>query len=171
MELYSIHYVNVPQWYLFISYVAPPHLFFSVQRMCSLDTFLIILSFILRSPQHLSHGVGGSDGYSSPHHQTQRVQITPCTHGCSGWGSCFGLSSSLPLWKLWGNFLWGLKHSKITLLSLFFLLYVHVFQDTPVICKVILFPKNQTFTLLKYQHQHEEHYSDLLHSSSSSTPL
>ena len=67
MELYSIHYVNVPQWYLFISYVAPPHLFFSVQRMCSLDTFLLILSFILRSPQHLSHGVGGSDGYPSPH--------------------------------------------------------------------------------------------------------
>ena len=67
MELYSIHYVNVPQWYLILSHVAPPHLFFSVQRMCSLDTFLIILSFILRSPQHLSHGVGGSDGYPPPH--------------------------------------------------------------------------------------------------------
>ena len=129
MELYCLHYVKVPQWYLFISYVAPPHLFFSVQRMCSLDTFLIILSFILRSPQHLSHGVGGIGGYLSPHHQTQRVQITPCTPMCSGWGPYSGMSSSLPLWKFWGNFLWGLKHSKITLLSLFFLLYVHVFQD------------------------------------------
>ena len=119
--------------------MAPPHLFFYVQRMCSLDNFQIILSFILRSPQHLRHGVGGSDRYSSPHHQTQCVQITPCTHMCSGWGSCFGLSSFLPLWKFMGNFLWGLKHSKITLLSSFFLLYVHVFQDTPVICKIILF--------------------------------
>ena len=41
--------------------------------------------------------------------------------------------------EIMGNFLWGLKHSKITLLSLFFLLYVHVFQDTPVICKIIFF--------------------------------
>ena len=126
-------------------FLCPKNLFFGY-------FFLLILSFILRSPQQLSHGVGGTGGYSSQHHQTQRVQITPCTPMCSGWGPYPGLSSLLPLWKFWGNFLWGVKHSNITLLSLFFLLYVHVFQDTPVICKVILLSKNPKTCVLKYHH-------------------